>query len=129
MDRFENILLPCKLTKDELIEYATQLSQLIEESNDLEAEKASESKRLKEAIDGKEAAISRISKIVKAGRIERPVECHWEYNYGDNIKTLTRTDTGEVVKTLPLTIADKQKTLNFSGIVADIDAQAAKILP
>lgn len=65
---------------------------------------AADLKKLKATTDSLSIKISN-------GYEYREVECSWQFDYKKDIKSLHRYDTGEIVRTQPLTIEDRQGKL------------------
>lgn len=94
----------------------------IEKGNDLaalhqriiadEAAAKAEAKAAKEAIDELKAEATQLAREIRTGKHVVPVMCRWLMD--TNAWSLIADDTGEVVRTTPVTEADRQAELNLS---------------
>ncbi len=101
--------LECVLTQEELVEKGRKLSKETQRRNSLEDEKKSVNSSLKASIDACNAEINRLGIIVSNGKEMREVECETHFNTPqDGIKSLIRTDTGEVIREQPMSNNERE---------------------
>ena len=102
-------MLPCELTDAEVLDIATEMSQKLEELDNVEAEKKAAAANFKLLTDALESEISIMAKSVRTKTEEREVDCEWVFNLPvPGMKQLIRLDTEEVVDEKDMTDMDKQ---------------------
>jgi hypothetical protein len=112
MKRNLALSLHCEFTPEELQAKAQELAQATIELHDEEEEKATVSKEYRERIKELRARQNAIAKTVKVRGEMRLVECIVRMNQPEMLqKTTIRLDTGEVVKTKPMTEEERQQEL------------------
>ena len=126
-----NLSLRCEFTPDELATKAAELSQATIELRDEEEEKASVSKEYSERIKEIRSRMSSLAKAYKSGGETRIVECVVRMNCPNPLeKTTIRLDTGEVVRTEPMTDEERQEKLfeETQEEIAVVDEALARML-
>mgnify|MGYP001614772107 CR=1 FL=1 len=103
--------LPVKLTQEEIVECAKSLAKTTNELRDCEARKMEVTSQFAADLKKLKATTDSISIKISNGYEHRDVECSWSFDYVKDTKTLTRLDTGEIVRTSQLTIEDRQGKL------------------
>lgn len=99
----------CTLTDEEQREYGVALATAYEDMERVEAEKKRQTDHFKDRIAGLQAKADELRRKVSTGQEWRDVECVVTYGVPmADRKTITRTDTGEVVETTWMTEAEKQ---------------------
>jgi len=110
------------LTRDELGQAARELAATIGMIDELEEQKKSAVDAIKQKIAEQEAVQHRLAMLVNRGADEKPVPCVWVFGVSgrndtgrfirdDNMKTLVRKDTGDVVEIRGITNDDRQMSL------------------
>lgn len=110
------------LTRDELGQAARELAATIGMIDVLEERKKSAVDAIKQEIAEQEATQHRLAMLVNRGADEKPVSCVWvfavagrndagQFVRDDNMKTLVRKDTGDVVEIRAITNDDRQMNL------------------
>lgn len=104
--------LECRLTEAELKaaskELADALNKRAQADNQLETFKAQK----KAEMAAFDATIAKNTVLVNSEKEFRLIECSVEYDFGrKNTKTFCRLDTGEVVKSEPITNEERQRLL------------------
>lgn len=99
--------LPCSLTATELLERGATLAAASEHGAMLREQAAALNREARSEL--KTAA--RLATVIHAKQEIRLISCEWRADWHAGTKSLIRTDTGDVVETVPLTAADKQARL------------------
>ena len=105
--------LECILTEKEIATYSGELARLTQEQAEIESRKKQITADFKAKIDACIATTRVIARKVSSGKEMRDVEVRWDYNYRENVKTLFRLDTGEIVDTKALTESERQMCLKL----------------
>lgn len=127
-------ILPVKLTQEEIIENAKKLAKATNDLRDAETRKAevvsqltADCKRLKSAADS-------LSLLISNGYEYRNIECELIYDFNKGTKTLTRIDTGEIVRTVEISIEERQGTFSYTegseikaNRIKDIQRESKKV--
>lgn len=103
--------LPVQLTQEEIVEAARSLAKTTNELRDCESRKMEVTSQFAADLKKLKATTDSISIKISNGYEYKEVECAWALDYAKDTKTLTRLDTGEVVRTAQLTIEDRQGKL------------------
>lgn len=103
--------LPVKLTQEELLESAKGLAKTTNELRDTEARKIEVTSQFAADLKKLKATADSLSIKISNGYEYREVECSWQFDYNKGTKTLYRHDTEEIVRTISLTIEDRQGKL------------------
>ena len=103
--------LPVKLTQEEIVECAKSLARTTNELSGTVARKEEVTSQFGTDIKKLKAMADSISIKISNGYEYRDVDCGWTFDYAKDTKTLTRLDTGEVVRTTQLAIEDRQGKL------------------
>jgi len=104
-------ILPVKLTDEEKLEKARQLSGLIDEVTSLQEEQKVVSADYKKRISEKDLDAKTTAKIIREGHELRAVEVIEHKDYGDRKIRTIRKDTGEVVGIKPMELDDFQEEI------------------
>lgn len=104
----ETAHLPVKLTSEELAAYSRELANSVADVAELEKKKSDVAKDFASQISAKDARIQVLSRRIQTSEEYRDVECQWILNFTEDKKQLMRKDIGEIVKSKPLTDADRQ---------------------
>lgn len=106
--------LPCDLTSFELRERATKMANVVNEIEQLELKKKVATDTAKREIDALVVSVSQLARQVRTGKEDREVEVeevHDEIRFA--VETF-RTDTGEVVRSRPMTDEEKKHALQVA---------------
>lgn len=103
--------LECKLTKEEFIERSKELAyQNTNKAKDTFS-KAEMTSQYNSKIKSAEAQIDYLSRTISSGKETREIDCIWDYDYENNEKTLTRTDTNVIIEIKKLTQEELQMNI------------------
>ena len=100
--------LPVVLTKDELLDKSQELAKSQLDIKDAEARAKDVAADFKAIIAKLNASISILSRAITNGYEYRDVDCEWEFDYKDGVKTLIRIDTRDVVRKESISIHERQ---------------------
>lgn len=106
--------LPCDLSSYELRERATKMANVVNEIEQLELKKKVATDTAKREIDALVVSVSQLARQVRTGKEDREVEVeevHDEIRFA--VETF-RTDTGEVVRSRPMTDEEKKHALQVA---------------
>ncbi len=103
--------LKCILTEPEIKESGAQLARTYSEITDLEDQKKSLVSDFKAKIDGATASASILARKIQNGYEFRNIECEEWWDYECKVLEVMRLDTGEVIKSRPMTTDELQKKL------------------
>lgn len=118
--------LPCPLTDDEWNERSEHCARLIAE-RDMRAEAAkNQAKQAKEELAEMDSEIRELSREIRDRRTWRDVQVRNEPDYADGVMTTVRCDTGEVIRTRPLTLDEKQQKLPTMDVISEPDPDLGK---
>lgn len=109
-EKKETRSLQVKLTEKELLDLSRELVKNIQELRDKENRKKEFAKIIDGEICGYKTHIDLLSMKIANGYEYKDIECTWEQYPNEELKRLSRDDTGEVVKTEQLTKEDRQKS-------------------
>lgn len=101
--------LACQLTDTEKLDRGARMAAAAEQAAALKADAAELSKLAR--THAREAG--RIATVVHAGFEMRAIPVEWRANYQERSKTAHRTDTGEALDTIALTVAELQLTMDM----------------
>lgn len=103
--------LPCALTEDELRSYGDELAGVVQDI----AAQADREKEVKAELKARTTELtarqSMLAMKVSRRQESREVACVVHVDYEAGLRTVTRTDTGEVVQTRPLRDDERQPAL------------------
>jgi hypothetical protein len=101
-----------QLTAKELQQKGQEMAAAILKYDDYETEKKAIVKDLGDKMKELHAQLSVLAKVTKRKHEFRQVECQVELNMpADGTKRITRLDTKEIIKELPMTTSEKQSNL------------------
>jgi hypothetical protein len=100
-----------EFTREEKEQFASELARNLSELDQQRLKKKEVVKSIDSEIATGEAQVSKLASFVKDGYEYRNIECDVFWNYEARIKTIYRTDTGEKVRTIPMTANELQDTL------------------
>lgn len=106
--------LPCELTRDEKESKANEMAELIKVHGEVEIEMKSVAEGFKRHLKKLDQDITDRAEEVRTGVEHRLVECTERGRYRDNKVDVIRCDTGETVRSRPMTITERQDSLPFN---------------
>lgn len=107
--------LPCELTPDELKQYSELMADSWSAKLRAEEQLKSVSTTIKSEIQVAEGKINKCAELVNSKREWRNVECSVEWDFKKKIKKIVRVDTGELVKTHPISDQEMQEDLGVTA--------------
>lgn len=107
--------LGCELTREEQLQKGTEMALLLQRLEETESEAKSVADGYKRDIKKLERTIGDRAEEVRTGIEHRLVECTERGRFREGLVDVIRTDTGEVVRTRPMTEAEKQQPLPFGA--------------
>ena len=110
-DSKRSINLECILTEQEKLKYAKEMSEHVSKKHRVEDNLKSVSTQLKSEIASHEGSINSLAEKLNSGREYRMVECNVEYDFKKGVKTIIRTDTGEIAKVEEISEEERQEEL------------------
>jgi len=111
----ENRVLKCELTEEEVRVAAQELARNLDELESLD-DKLKELKAVfKAQIEAKEAAAKVQRNLVRNKWDYRTTPCTMVLDYTNGTVTVTREDTGEVIKERKMLAEEKQMDMGFDG--------------
>lgn len=104
--------LECKLTAKELQEKGQEMAAAVLKYDEYEEEKKQIAKELGDKLKELHGQLSALAKMTKLKREMRQVECQVELNVPEvGTKRITRLDTNQIIKEMPMTIDERQTNL------------------
>jgi hypothetical protein len=104
--------LEVKLKPKELEEKGQQMASDVLQYDEYEDEKKAQAKELGDKMKELHGKLSAAAKILRRKTEVRPVECLVEMNTPEvGTKRITRSDTKEILKELPMSVAERQSNL------------------
>lgn len=107
--------LPCQMSEQERLLKSMALAQKLDELDRVQLEKKAANDAFKERLNACHDAVSSLSREVRTGMEERPIECTENARYDDMMVDLIRMDTGEVVSSRPMHPSERQQALQLSS--------------
>jgi len=101
--------LPVELTDAELLVKSRELATHMQKLYDIRAEAKLSADGYKSTIKTLEQEIAEMQRVVKTGKELRPVEIFERKRFSRSVVEVVRADTFEVVRTRPMTDAEKQR--------------------
>ena len=103
--------LKCHLTEKEKTELSAKIAKAISDRSSAEAKLKEVSASIKAQIAQLDAEISEKALQINNGYEYRNVECRMDKDYRLGTVTITRLDTGEVIRERPMTAEERQMEL------------------
>ena len=103
--------LKCQLTEKEKTELSAKIAKAISDRASAEAKLKEVSTSIKAQIAQLDAEISEKALQINNGYEYRNVECRMDKDYRLGAMTITRLDTGEVIRERPMTSEERQMEL------------------
>lgn len=103
--------LPCDLTRDEKLKKAEEMAEQLKARAELELTAKASADEFKQKLKQLDRTIGDRAEEVRTGLEYRQVECTERGRYRDNIVDVIRIDTGEVVRSRPMTVNERQDSL------------------
>lgn len=104
-------ILPTQLTNEEVQKRGEELAGLFEKIEELKGAKADDMKAWKDRIETAQMNAHQLATIITTGFEDRPVTCCTTFDYQRLSVTTSRTDTGEILDTRPMTEDERQREL------------------
>lgn len=101
-------------TPEEKAVHADDLARNLSDLEQLRLKRKEAIKAIDSDITKAEQDIHRLAAYVKDGYMYRNIDCELEYDYTQRKKTLTRLDTGIIVRTIVMTADELQKAFDFN---------------
>lgn len=114
-EKLETRSLTTRLEPLERYERGMQASALLQQHGQLEEAKKAAASKVKAEIDRVALAMKEAARAARDGHEVRDVQCAWHRDDARALMVLTRTDTGEVVETRPMSTAERQLGLPRIG--------------
>lgn len=108
----------CVMTDAERIAKGEQLARMAFEMGDLEEAKAAAGRDFTNRIKCLKTEQGKLADEVRSGAELRDVECAEKPDWKQHIVTIVRCDTGEIVRTRPMTPSERQ--LRFDALSARV---------
>lgn len=99
------------LTNEEVLEKSKELAKSQLDIKDTEAKAKDSAADYKAIIARFDATIAILSRAINNGYEDRDVECEWEFDYKEGVKTLIRKDTLATVRVEPISDYERQQNL------------------
>jgi hypothetical protein len=104
--------LEVKLTAKELQEKGQEMASAVLQYDEYEEEKKAIAKDLGDKMKELHGKLSALAKVTRRKTEVRPVECKVELDTPEvGSKRITRADTKEIIKEMPMTLAERQSNL------------------
>ncbi len=101
----------CELAEAELLECSKESARAYASKGRIEADLEGIKKRFKADAEKQENIIKNKSELINCGYEYRNMDCTLTFDWARDIKTLTRVDTGEILKELPIEVHERQKEI------------------
>jgi len=124
-DVFEEPL-ECQLSAAEVLQRGRAAARVAHAIDQLEAEHARVKKAHKVEVGGKQAELAELQREVRTGKTTRPVRCVEQADYEDGMMNVVRIDTGEAVRSRPLSEKERQVDFLSRGHVAQPEPESAE---
>lgn len=106
--------LRCVFSDDEQVEHGKLIARAAQKWSELEQQKKEIDAQIKGEIEQQKSIVQRLSSAISMGYEYRDVETHFVMDTpSPGTKTVVRVDTGEVLRTEPMTSSEKQGVLSF----------------
>ena len=107
--------LPVRFTEDQVHQFSEDLAEKVSKLTQLEDEKKQVASDYKSRIEDVTAEVKKLARYVTQKQEFQMVECYAELDSPRHgVKTVVRTDTGEVVGEETMTPADRQMVMKFA---------------
>lgn len=107
MESPEIRLLKCPIPQEELLTLGEKLASQIKVIAAIKEDRKASNADFRSRIDEISSEIAALAEKVDTGMGDRNVECVWTNNVPEaGMKSLSRTDTGEIVETKPMNLLD-----------------------
>lgn len=111
--------LECQLTASEVLQRGQAAARLAHAIDQAEAERARVKKAHKVEVGDMQARLTDLQREVRTGKATRAVRCVEQADYEDGMMHVIRIDTGERVRSRPLT--EKERQVDFLARSAKSD--------
>ena len=103
--------LECRLTEPEIKAAGKELAEALNHKTRIENELETFKQQKKAEVAAIDAIIARNTVLVNSEKEFRTVECEQRYDFDNALKTITRLDTGEIVRSEAITNAERQQLM------------------
>ena len=107
----EYLTLPVELTPDEVRAKGVELAARVDEMYAIDVERKEAAAAIRERRADVEAQVIELKGEVRSGREYREVECRLEPDFQAGVMQIVRVDTGEFVRSRPLSPDERQPAL------------------
>jgi hypothetical protein len=107
--------LPCELTREETLAKGAEMALMIKQHGEVELEAKETADTFKKQFKRLDRTISERAEEVRTGVEHRLVPCTERGRYRENMVDVVRLDTGEIVRSRPMTESEKQQALPFGA--------------
>jgi hypothetical protein len=121
---FQDLLL-CPMDPSDREWRNARLRQLLDTIDNETAEMDAAKKLAKAKIEEHEAELKRVRLELNQGKLDKPVRCEEQFFYRVGLVRIVRTDTGEVIDSRAMTVAERQPSLPLG----DSDASDVEVEP
>jgi len=111
----EIVSLPCPMTPEEHRLKGIALANANQEKARIEAEKKLANEGFKERLSAIDSRIGELRHEVISGCEHRPTEVREVRRYQTHMVDTIRLDTGETIRSRPMTVSERQEVLEFDG--------------
>lgn len=111
----KSAILPVQLTEDEIASRGEKLAALFQLLEQLKSDRSDEMQEWKKRIDDKQAEAHQLAIVITGGWEDRPVSTCTTFDYKRLTVTTTRTDTGEILNSRPMTEEERQRELPLNA--------------
>jgi len=112
--------LPVKFTADQVSQFSDDLAEGVAKLVAIEDEKKQVASDYKSRIEALQAEVKRLARYVTQKQEFQQVECRMMLDHPKHgVKTLIRTDTGEIAAEETMTPADRQMVINLEAGTVD----------
>ncbi len=101
----------CKLTADEVKRAAKSLAESLQRKREMESRLESVKQQIKGEITSAEGDAQKFEQLVATESEGRMVPVDLRFDFRRSVKETIRTDTGEIVKSEPITDEERQREL------------------
>ena len=101
----------CELTEQELLECSKESARAYSSKARIESDLDGIKKRFKADLEKQENIIKNKSELINCGYEYRNIDCALTFDWAKGIKTLTRLDTGEVMKEMTIETHERQQKI------------------
>lgn len=113
--------LSCRLTAQETLRKGAELVETMADKGLLELEIKEQTSTLKAQVKKLSQRSDALALEIRTGEEYRQVECTERRDFRNNLVDVVRMDTGEVVRSRPMTAGERQEQIDFARHEVDND--------